>query len=45
MVGLWVTGACVVMAVYIGCQAKLAVALLALAAGLNTMTVCGCKAV
>ena len=44
VIGLWVTGACAVLATYAGCNAELAVALFALAAGLNTMTVCGCKA-
>ena len=43
VLGLWVTGLCVVQAVYAGCQAELAVILFALAAGLNTMTVPGCK--
>jgi len=43
VIGLWVTGACAVLATYAGCNAELAVALFALAAGLNTMTVCGCK--
>jgi len=42
-IGLWVTGACAVLATYAGCHAELAVALFALAAGLNTLTVCGCK--
>merc|ERR1719431_391802 len=43
VIGLWVTGACAVLATYAGCHAELAVTLFALAAGLNTMTVCGCK--
>ena len=43
MLGLWVTGLASVLAVYAGCQAELAVALFAVAAGLNTMTVSGCK--
>ena len=43
VIGLWVTGACAVLATYAGCNAELAVSLFALAAGLNTMTVCGCK--
>jgi len=42
-IGLWVTGACVVLAAYVGCQAELAVFLFALAAGLNLLTVPGCK--
>ena len=41
--GLWVTGLCSVLAVYSGCQAELAVTLFALAAGLNLLTVPGCK--
>ena len=41
--GLWVTGACVVLAAYVGCHAELAVFLFALAAGLNLLTVPGCK--
>ena len=43
ILGLWVTGACAVLAVYSGCQAELAVTLFALAAGLNLLTVPGCK--
>ena len=43
MLGLWVTGLASVLAVYAGCQAELAVSLFAVAAGLNTMTVPGCK--
>ena len=43
MLGLWVTGLASVLAVYAGCQAELAVSLFAVAAGLNTMTVSGCK--
>ena len=43
MLGLWLTGLASVLAVYAGCQAELAVALFAVAAGLNTMTVSGCK--
>jgi len=43
VIGLWVTGACAVLATYAGCYAELAVTLFALAAGLNTMTVSGCK--
>ena len=43
VIGLWVTGACAVLATYAGCHAELAVTLFALAAGLNTMTVSGCK--
>jgi len=42
-IGLWVSGACVVLAAYVGCQAELAVTLFALAAGLNLLTVPGCK--
>ena len=41
--GLWVTGGCAVLAVSAGCQAYIAVTLFALAAGLNTLTVPGCK--
>jgi len=41
--GLWVTAAAAVLAVYVGCQAELAVFLFAIAAGLNTLTVSGCK--
>ena len=43
LLGLWVTGAAAVLAVYSGCQAELAVALFAISAGLNTLTVPGCK--
>ena len=43
ILGLWVTGACGVLAVYSGCNAELAVTLFALAAGLNLLTVPGCK--
>ena len=43
ILGLWVTGTCAVLAVYSGCQAELAVTLFALAAGLNLLTVPGCK--
>ena len=43
MLGLWLTGLAAVLAVYAGCQAELAVSLFAVAAGLNTMTVSGCK--
>jgi len=42
-IGLWVTGGCVVLAAYAGCHAELAVLLFALAAGLNLLTVPGCK--
>ena len=38
LLGLWVTGAAAVLAVYAGCQAELAVALFAISAGLNTLT-------
>jgi len=44
LLGLWLTGAAAVLAVYAGCQAELAVFLFAVAAGLNTLTVPGCKA-
>ena len=43
VLGLWLTGLCVVLAVYAGCQAELAVTLFVLAAGLNLLTVPGCK--
>ena len=43
ILGLWLTGACSVLAVYSGCRAELAVTLFALAAGLNLLTVPGCK--
>ena len=43
VLGLWLTGLCVVLAVYAGCHAELAVTLFALAAGLNLLTVPGCK--
>ena len=42
-IGLWVSGICAVLAVASGCQAVLAVCLFALAAGLNVLTVPGCK--
>ena len=42
-IGLWVSGACAVLAVASGCRAELAVSLFALAAGLNVLTVPGCK--
>ena len=42
-IGLWVSGACAVLAVAAGCCAELAVILFALAAGLNVLTVPGCK--
>ena len=43
LLGLWVTGATAVLAVYSGCHAELAVALFAITTGLNTLTVPGCK--
>ena len=43
IMGLWLPGACALLAVVAGCQAELAVVLFALAAGLNTLSVCGCK--
>ena len=39
LLGLWVTAAAAVLAVYAGCSAELAVTLFAIAAGLNTLTV------
>ena len=41
--GLWVTGACTAIAGYAGCNGELTVALLVLSAGLNFLTVPGCK--
>lgn len=41
--GLWVTAAASVLAVYAGCRTELALFLFALAVGLNTVTVSGCK--
>ena len=43
LLGLWVSAAAAVLAVYAGCQAELAVSLFAVAAGLNLLTVPGCK--
>ena len=43
ILGLWLPGACALLAVVAGCQAELAVVLFALAAGLNTLSVSGCK--
>jgi len=43
IIGLWVTGLCIVLAGYAGCEAPLAILLLLLSAGLNTFTVPGCK--
>ena len=43
VIGLWVPGAYAVLAIYAGCNADLALTLFARAAGLNNMSVCGCK--
>lgn len=43
IIGLWVTGICVVLAGYAGCNGVLAVILFLISAGLNTFTVPGCK--
>ena len=43
ILGLWVTGVCAVLAVASGCNAELAVTLFSLAAGLNNLSVPGCK--
>jgi ACS family sodium-dependent inorganic phosphate cotransporter-like MFS transporter 5 len=43
LLGLWVTAAAAILAVYAGCRAELAVTLFAVSAGLNTLTVPGCK--
>ena len=40
---MWIPGVCALLAVMVGGQPELAVILFALAAGLNTFTVSGCK--